>query len=1504
MKDKLNKKESILYLLLFFIFSFQAFNLNAQNEKIKIGYYDNKPLLFRDENGEPKGFFVDITHHIAEKENWDTEYIYGSWEECLNMVKNSEIDLLSTIAYTDERAKYLDFNNSNILSNWGQVAIHKNSGIISIIDLENKKIALLKNDIHSVKFKKILKKFSINSTIVSVDSYHEIFEKIANGDVHAGVVNRFYGIQSADYVNVVLSDIIFNPISIKYATAKGTNADLIESIDKHITQMKESEKSIFDESLAKWFNVTMFNYPISLISTIMMILLASMMISFFIYIVILNKKISKRIKAIQQQNIEKIVLLITFSVIITLWFILAFIEFIFFNKSGNSLLSLLLPLSSPYRMILIMILNGTILYFGIYISRLLNRIASQRIKSELSAEDIRMTLLSIGDAVISTDTQSRVTRINPIAEVLTGWKFSDAKGKKLSEIFKIYNALTGEIVENPVQKVLDFGETVGLANHTKLISKDGSVYQISDSASPIKDVKGMIKGVVLVFRDVTNEYNMQKKLQNSEKKYRNLFETTSEGLWIVDKSFKTIDVNDSLCEMLGYSREEIFDKPIMEFLDLENQHILEKNSSQKNRTVHREYEIELSKKDNSLITVLIASTILHNEKNEIMGSFAFLTDITELRQTQKALNESEKRYRTIFGTTGTATCIMESDGTIVLVNKKFEKLAGYSANEIVNKINWKKFVVPEDYQRMLEQHKLRRKQPEESLKEYEFRFVDVKGKIYDIFLTIDMIPETSRSVASLSDISGLKRSEKRLRERSENLSFAQSLAHIGNYKADVNSGMLYLSDELKKIIGVDLDLQLFTIQDGFDKVFRNDLKRLKKNIGLSIKEKKQINSEYRIKKTDGTIRFVDSYNHPIFDSEGNLKYVLGTVQDITEKKIAQQRLQESQNRLLLLVENMPVMLNAFDSDGNIVLWNRECEEVTGYSKKEIIGNPNAFELIYPTFGSDEISNIDGRNVIQSEQQMQHKDGTVKTVIWTDMSEIVPISGWSKWAVGINISERKAAEQKLVMSENNLRTLFNAMTDLVFELDYDGTYINIAPTSPELLYYPSEKLIGKKVQKILPKKIGIKFYECIKDSIDENKVKSLEYFLEMKGKNIWFEARFTPKTSNSVLAIVRDISEKKEIEKALIRVEKLESIGTLAGGIAHDFNNVLTGLYGNISLALIKLQKDSKPYAYLKEAEKSMNRATLLTNQLLTFSKGGDPKVESVSLKKLVEDIVRFDLVGSNILPVFDISDDLWIAEVDKGQMQQVFSNLTINAKQAMPDGGFININLENEEISDSRLGLENGKYIKATFQDSGAGIDKSHLTKIFDPYFTTKKAGNGLGLATIFSIIEKHSGAITVTSEVGMGTIFTIYLPATDKESEPEITQDIEFTTSGKTANVLVMDDEKIVREVCSMMLETLGYTPIAVSEGKSLLDMYKRKMNTSEAFDLVILDLTIPGGMGGEETIKHLLKLDPNAKCIVSSGYYDNPVMANYKSYGFKSVVSKPYTVLKLDKTIQEVLK
>lgn len=384
--------------------------------------------------------------------------------------------------------------------------------------------------------------------------------------------------------------------------------------------------------------------------------------------------------------------------------------------------------------------------------------------------------------------------------------------------------------------------------------------------------------------------------------------------------------------------------------------------------------------------------------------------------------------------------------------------------------------------------------------------------------------------------------------------------------------------------------------------------------------------------------------------------------------------------------------------------------------------------------------------------------------------------------------------------------------------------------------------------------------------------------------------------------VMDISGRKSSEDALVRSQKLESLGVLAGGIAHDFNNILAAIQGNISLASLTLDDKEDALRVIGNAEQACIRARDLTGQLLTFSKGGTPIKDLCDIASVLSESTNFALTGSKVKCVFDLEDNLPYVDIDKGQIHQVLQNIIINADQAMPGGGVIN--LKGETVSSDNIkdaSLPGGNYVKITVEDQGIGISKDMINNIFDPFFTTKQKGSGLGLATSCSIIKNHGGEITVESTPGIGTTFSIYIPASDKSNAVNI-RDGKHLVTGK-GRILLMGDEFAIRILLEQLLRKLGYEVESAVDVEQVLEMYQSVLSDGAKYDAVILDLTVPGGMGGKEAMEQLLQIDPDVKAIVSSGYSHDPVMSEHKQYGFKTYIAKPFNVGTLSRILDAVI-
>ena len=514
---------------------------------------------------------------------------------------------------------------------------------------------------------------------------------------------------------------------------------------------------------------------------------------------------------------------------------------------------------------------------------------------------------------------------------------------------------------------------------------------------------------------------------------------------------------------------------------------------------------------------------------------------------------------------------------------------------------------------------------------------------------------------------------------------------------------------------------------------------------------------------------------------------------------------------------------------------------------------------------------------------------------------------------------KERTKELHTSETRFQFLAENITDLLWMMDLDGRQFRyMSPSVEQMLGYSLEEVPTLSLEDVLTEQsfntasMVMKEEMTIEQDPMANPSRSRTLELEHRRKDgsaFWAEirARFYRDQQGvpiGFVGVTRDVTERKRIETSrrrlavqLLRSQKMEAIGTLAGGIAHDFNNLLTGVLGNISLAKGFFAEGSPGAQYLKVAEHESNRAKDLTLQLLTFAKGGDPIKRVTSLDVLVKNTVEFSLSGSSIAREYVYDEPLWLVEVDAGQISQAVQSIVTNAVESMPSEGTLTISWENHAMNElsaviDREHPEDG-YVKISFTDTGSGIASEDLPKIFDPYFTTKSDGHGLGLTSAYTITKKHHGHMTVESTLGVGTCVSLYFPACPEGALGRSVTSL--TKKNGTGKILVMDDEESIRVLASEMLRSCGYHFEMAKNGEEALALYQDAQRANDPFSAVILDLTVPGGLGGKETMQRLLQIDPQVKAVVSSGYSNDPIMAKYQAFGFRAVMTKPYSLLEL---------
>ena len=661
------------------------------------------------------------------------------------------------------------------------------------------------------------------------------------------------------------------------------------------------------------------------------------------------------------------------------------------------------------------------------------------------------------------------------------------------------------------------------------------------------------------------------------------------------------------------------------------------------------------------------------------------------------------------------------------------------------------------------------------------------------------------------------------------------------------------------------------------------------------------------RRKDGELITVKLKLTAMADQTGAILGYVGISENITERTREKEALRMSEDMLRLVLSTIPQAVFWKDLNLNYLGCNKEFAEIVGLaSPGEIVGKTD-YGLSMTKQDADLYREWDRRVMASAvpefhiKEHLRRSDGTEawvetnKVPLYDGRGEIMGILGTFE-----DITERQRSEEALRESEARNRAILDAQPDFIFTLSRDGTFLDCHAANSDLLYRRPEEFLGEKISDVFPEQFATVIMDLISQVIATGQIRFYEYELRVAGQLRSFETRIVPYGDDKILSIIRDITTRKQMERDLINARKLESLGTLAGGIAHDFNNILAAILGNVSFARLFTDKGSELHNPLVEAEAACLRAQGLTKQLLTFSRGGKPVKSVIRLEELLTDSVKFALHGSNVIPRFQISEDLWSVEADRGQIDQVINNLVINADQAMANGGKLQVRAENVELKQGEVPpLKAGRYVKVEVEDEGVGIPGEDLERIFDPYFTTKQKGSGLGLASAYSIVINHSGAIYALSEPGQGTTFVFFLQASNEEPNAEVESEYVIRGQGR---VLLMDDEDTIRKMVAGIIEKLGYEAVPALDGKDAIEKYREAMAAGKPFAAVILDLTVKGGMGGVQTLEKLKEIDPEVKAIVSSGYSLDPVMSDYRQAGFAGMIAKPYSFPQLSQILAEV--
>jgi PAS domain S-box-containing protein len=996
--------------------------------------------------------------------------------------------------------------------------------------------------------------------------------------------------------------------------------------------------------------------------------------------------------------------------------------------------------------------------------------------------------------------------------------------------------------------------------------------------------------------------------------FTNLINKSNDAIFVIDPvTGSFLHANDTACIKLGYTREEILK------LGVKDIHAVEEGGGdwekqvrdlRKKGSVLREGEVE-GKNGRRFSVEVNVSYLIQDDRDYLIS---IVRDISERKQSEKALKEMNSRLDTLIQAIPDLVCFKDADGKYLVVNKATEQFLGRDWKEIEGKTD-ADLLPPELAAACRQSDEASRKRGEPTLAEEEYRGQDGEVRCFETVKApiSDGHGRAAGLVAISRDITERKKTGDALRQSEERLAQAQAMAHIGNWEWDVATNKVFWSDEVYRIygyepheVGPDYELVLKALHPETKKLFLEA-------IDAALRGVRPFEMDYVFLTKDGKKKTLHTIGKVFRDEAGKPARMVGTVQDITEQKRAEEELRESEGRFRVLFEGAPDAAFLGETDtGRIIDANpaacrlllRSREQILGLNQKELHPpnmTPSAQELFEQHIRETE----KGGPAIFLESMVLRSDG--KEVPVEISAQRVVIRGRPVlYGVFRDISRRKQAE---AMVRNILETVDEAF--IIIDRDYRIISANRAYARQANL--PVEEILGKHCYRISHGS-NVPCHEAgeecaVLHTFEHGEPSTVVHKHHDKDGNLLYvETKSYPMRDASgdvvsAIEVINNITEKHLLEEQMLRNQKLEAVGLLAGGIAHDFNNLLQGVFGGISLAKQLAGKADPIYRHLENAEGALNLSRSLTRQLLTFSKGGEPVKRVISLHSVVLDAAKFALSGSGVDFQSSIDEGLWPVEADEGQISQVIQNIVLNASNAMPNGGAVTIRACNLPADgDAKSGLEKGDYVKITIEDTGPGIPESHLARIFDPYFTTKEKGTGLGLATSYSIVKRHSGLLDVHSELGRGSVFAVYLPASRGVSLPDRETRGRAPVKG-SGRILFMDDEEIVRNVARYMLESLGYEPDFAVHGDEAVSKYLKAMQAGVPYGAVILDLTIRGGMGGVETIKRIREQDPAVKAIVSSGYSDEPFAQRYEEMGFQAVLNKPYEAESLGRVLHSLL-
>ena len=1015
-------------------------------------------------------------------------------------------------------------------------------------------------------------------------------------------------------------------------------------------------------------------------------------------------------------------------------------------------------------------------------------------------------------------------------------------------------------------------------------------------------------------------------IKQSEDRFKALVEASSDWIWEADTEGKYTYASPTVKEILGYAPDQVIGRRPFDLMPIEEANRCSETFAAlvaEHKPIVAMENVNLHK-DGHEVILETSGVPFFDSQGKLAGYRGIDRDVTERIKNTEALKLNELWLRRAL-----------SISNIVYFTFDLQGSDNYWSSEMYRMFGFEPSDTPPPFEQFLERiHPEDRPQHVASQRkviETGKRHVDVcrTNPSYGPIRYIQTVGvadfneagEVWRVVGTLQDITAQKLLEQQLSESEAKYRFivehARELFLVVNLK---ENKFEFVSPAITNILGYSPDAltDSHTMSAYVHDEDKPQLEKRIENIRRAFKDhqKELPYFEARYRHKDGHYVWLQTSGRIIYDDDGMPSMFIDLARDITARKNAETALRLSEEKHRLLLEKTSEKFIAISPEGKYHFVNHAYAEAYGRTPEEMIG-----KTLWDVFPHDEAQ----KRLASIQQTVAKKRRTgfeIKSLLPTGetkyfQSLLEPVyeeSGQLLWVLGIvmDVTERRQSEEALRLSESRLKQAqkfarigswsWHIKTN---QLEWSDEMYAIFGLDKEIVSQGLEEVLARAIHP-QDRAIAEAFNLSV---VRDKKPMPIEYRViwpDNTVHTIWSEAGDLVLDDDGnpelLMGIAQDITERRQIEEALMNTQKLESLGALAGGIAHDFNNLLSGIFGFIDIAAA-ITTEEKVGQYLTKTLGTLERARALTGQLLTFAKGGAPNKKLQRLPEFIEATATFALSGSSVSCRFNIPTDLWECEFDENQIGQVIDNIVINAQHAMPTGGKIEIVAQNQHIAhNAHPSLEEGNYVQIAIRDEGIGIPESILSKIFDPFFSTKTRGHGLGLAMCHSIITRHGGHIGVQSEPGIGSTFTFYLPAESELTAPE--SDLPVAVHRGSGDILLMDDEAVIRDTIDAMLSDMGYSVHCVRSSDAAIEAFINKHQSQSPFCALIFDLTIPGEPGGKETIVEIRRVDKDTPAFVLSGYADDPVMANPANYGFTASIRKPFRRAELAKLLNKYIK